>query len=426
MRSVWIGGYFSSAMVWVGDRCSWALAGRALGLVGFLGSCIWFVVFLGIFGGVASLLICQVRATDIVYDGWLSDFSRRGVFDMSDATHADVQHYYGEVLQKSADLKTDACCSADAIPAPYRPYVAHISPEILDKFYGCGSPLPFALKGCTVLDLGCGSGRDAYLLSQIVGPEGLVIGVDMTESQLAVAREHEDEHMARFGFARSNVSFRLGLIEDLRALGIEDDSVDVVVSNCVLNLVPDKRKVFSEIFRVLKPGGELFFSDIFADRRIPQSLADDPILRGECLGGAMYTQDFRRLLLSLGCRDYRLLGNTRLHIQNPEIKGRVQGINFLNMTVRAFKLDLEDRRENYGQTAVYSGGLPESPERLVLDQQTCFERDVPTPICGNTAAMLQQTRYAAYFQVAGDRGQHYGLFDATPEPAPAKASGGCC
>ena len=100
--------------------------------------------------------------------------------------------------------------------------------------------------------------------------------------------------------------FRQGYMEDLRALGIDDDSIDVVMSNCVLNLSLDKRAVFGEIFRVLKPGGELFFSDIFSDRRVPERFHSDPILHGECLAGAMYTEDFRRLLRDLGCLDYRV------------------------------------------------------------------------------------------------------------------------
>ncbi|HMB90043.1 MAG TPA: methyltransferase domain-containing protein, partial [Rhodothermales bacterium] len=102
-----------------------------------------------------------------------------------------VREYYGTVLQGTADLKTSACCTPDAMPRHLRDILAEIDDEILDRFYGCGSPIPLALDGCTVLDLGCGSGRDVYVLSQLVGPNGRVIGVDMTEEQLAIASRHQ-------------------------------------------------------------------------------------------------------------------------------------------------------------------------------------------------------------------------------------------
>lgn len=345
----------------------------------------------------------------------------------SERTRADVENYYGRVLQHKQDLQTNACCDSESIPRAYRHLVADIHPEILDKFYGCGSPLPYALEGRTVLDLGCGTGRDVYLLSRLVGPEGRVIGVDMTEAQLAVARKHREYHMAHYGYAQANVDFRRGLIEDLRALDIDDESVDVVVSNCVINLSPDKQAVFSEIFRVLKPGGELFFSDVLAGRRVPEDLAADPVLRGECLGGAMYREDFRRLLRGLGCNDYRIASQSPLEITNPEIEARIGMVDFTKATVRAFKLALEDLCENYGQVAYYRGTLPEAPHAFKLDDHHLFKTGMPVPVCGNTAAMLTETRYADHFQVIGDTSVHYGPFDCTaPAAAEPADSGPCC
>lgn len=337
---------------------------------------------------------------------------------------AAVKHYYGQVLKSSADLQTSACCLGEAMPTHLLPLLRKVHPEVLDRFYGCGSPLPPALEGATVLDLGCGSGRDAYLLSQLVGPAGRVIGVDMTAEQLAVARRHQDWHAQQFGFA--NVEFRQGFIEDLADAGIADDSIDAVVSNCVLNLSPDKHRVFAEIFRVLKPGGELYFSDVFADRRIPAALAADPLLLGECLGGALYAEDFRRLLAEVGCHDARIVSSAPLAINNPDIERRLGFVRFQSSTVRAFKLPLEDRCEDFGQIATYRGGLPEHPHAFVLDDHHRFETGRPMRVCGNTADMLAGSRYAAHFRIEGDKSTHFGLFDCSPAPGATQAVAGAC
>ena len=116
----------------------------------------------------------------------------------------------------------------------------------------------------------------------------------MTDEQLDTAQKYIDYQTKQSGYARPNVEFQKAYIEDLKEAGIKDNSVDVVISNCVINLSPDKQAVFSEIFRVLKPGGELYFSDIFTGRRLPEYLKDDPVLYGECLAGALYREDFRR------------------------------------------------------------------------------------------------------------------------------------
>ena len=177
---------------------------------------------------------------------------------MSTTIHDQLKDYYGKVLSQSSDLQTNACCcDAEAMPASVKAILGRIHPEITERFYGCGSPIPPLLEGMTVLDLGCGTGRDAYLLSGLVGEAGRVIGVDMTDEQLAIARKHVDHHAEAFGHARSNVEFRQGFIEDLGEIGIADDSVDIVVSNCVINLSPDKPQVWREIARVLKPGGKM-------------------------------------------------------------------------------------------------------------------------------------------------------------------------
>ncbi len=343
-----------------------------------------------------------------------------------------VRKYYGKVLNGRKDLKSNACCSTESLSKTHRRILSEIDDEIHDRFYGCGSPIPPALEGCTVLDLGCGSGRDVYLASRLVGLEGFVIGVDMTDEQLDVARRHQEPQAKRFGYRRSNVDFRKGYMEDLAALGIADNSVDIVVSNCVVNLSPDKERVFSEILRVLKPGGELYFSDVFAGRRVPKELRDDPVLMGECLGGALYIEDFRRLLRDLGCLDYRVISKRGITIGNPGIEARTGLIDFHSMTIRAFKLaSLEDICEDYGQVAVYKGTIPDHPHQFILDDHHTFVTGKPMLVCGNTAAMVGETRFGRHFSVSGDRSVHFGPFPCGPSPAgnPAAdpcAGGSCC
>ncbi|MBS0382065.1 MAG: methyltransferase domain-containing protein [Proteobacteria bacterium] len=339
---------------------------------------------------------------------------------------ADVRDYYGRVLQSSKDLKTGACCTSDSMPASLRALLDDIHPAIKDRFYGCGTPLPPALEGMTVLDLGCGSGRDVYLLSRLVGEHGRVIGVDMTAEQLDVARTHQHWHAERYGHAHSNVELRDGFIEDLAGCGIADASVDVVVSNCVLNLSPEKPRAFAEIMRVLKPGGELYFADIFADRRIPETLRSDPVLLGECLGGALYVEDFRRLMVGVGCADVRTVVCSAVPLHDNVIIDKIGMVRFSSSTIRAFKLALEDRCEDYGQIATYLGTIPSHPHAFDLDDHHRFETGRPLRVCGNTFDMLALTRYARHFRLQGDKTVHFGLFDCAPATASPKQTPSCC
>lgn len=332
-------------------------------------------------------------------------------------TKESVQEYYGKILQTKKDLQTSACCTAEALPKHLRPLAASVHPEVTEKFYGCGSPIPDVLEGKTVLDLGSGTGRDCFILSKLVGEKGKVIGVDMTDEQLEVANRHLNYHTKLYGLTAPNIEFKKGFIEDLENLGIKSESVDVVVSNCVLNLSPNKPKVFKEIFRVLKSGGELYFSDVFADRRLPEWMKSDSVLVGECLGGALYIEDFRRLLGELGCKDYRIVSQERLQLGNPEIEQKVGNIKFYSITVRAFKLDIEDRCEDYGQVAYYLGTIPNHPHQFILDDHHILEKGRPLAVCSNTAAMLSQTRLAPHFKITGDLSTHYGIFDCGPQPA---------
>ena len=343
---------------------------------------------------------------------------------MSQQTLKDVQDYYGKVLQTKDDLKTSACCPLEAPPPRVQALLKNVHDTVQAKFYGCGSPLPMAAEGCAVLDLGCGTGRDAFILSQIVGESGRVIGVDMTDEQLSVANQYVGWHMDKFGYKKPNVEFVMGYIEDLKTAGIEDNSIDIVISNCVINLSPDKEKVFSEIYRVLKPGGELYFSDVFAGRRIPEDLQTDKILLGECLGGAMYTEDFRRMMTKIGIADTRVISKRQLTLDDPDVQQKAGMIDFYSMTVRAFKVDLEDICENYGHVAYYKGTIPESPHSFVLDDHHEFRTGMPVPVCGNTANMLKDTRFKDHFRIEGDFSTHYGVFDCAPSDS--VDTGACC
>ncbi len=332
--------------------------------------------------------------------------------DSSLSVHEQIQQYYGNILEGSDDLKTNACCCTEEAPPHYVIDVMDsIADEIMDRFYGCGSPIPPALEGCTVIDLGCGVGRDVYILSKLVGSGGHVIGIDMTQSQLDVAKSYQKEQAERFGSKESNVEFKCGYIEDLAALGIEDDSVDLVVSNCVINLTPFKEQVFSEIHRVLKPGGELYFSDVFCDRRIPQELRDDPVLRGECLGGAMYLEDFRRMMARCGWLSYLYTSVDDIHVNDLALETKLGFMSFTSRTVRAIKAEgYEDREENYGQTACYKGTIPEVPRYFDLSDEIRLIKGRKYAISGNMAQMLEASRYGKHFDIT-PRGAHRGLFN---------------
>ncbi len=329
----------------------------------------------------------------------------------ADRIHEMVREYYGEILGGSDDLRTDACCCISSAPPKYvLDAMALIDDEVIARFYGCGSPIPPALEGATVLDLGCGTGRDVFICSKLVGPTGRVIGIDMTPAQLKFARSHETAQMERFGFP-SNVEFVDGYIEDLAAAGIPDVSIDVVVSNCVVNLSPFKELVFSEIFRVLKAGGELYFSDIFSDRRVPEHLHEDPILRGECLSGAMYVEDFRRMLARNGIAAFYDVETAPVHVGDLQIDAKLDCIGFASHTIRAIKCDtLEDREEDYGQTATYLGTMPENPRYFDLAEQVRLIKNRPVAVSGNMAEMLLSSRYARHFEVT-PRGHHRGGYD---------------
>jgi SAM-dependent methyltransferase len=324
-------------------------------------------------------------------------------------TREIVSAYYGQQLSSSADLRTSACCDADAVPLWLRPLLARLHPEVTSRYYGCGLVCPLLLDGCRVLDLGCGAGRDVYLLSQLVGPQGSVVGVDMTPEQLEVARRHQAHHATAFGF--DNVRFLEGTIESLEALPFESGSFDVIVSNCVVNLSTDKAAVLSNVRRLLRPGGEFYFSDVYADRRLDPSLRSHPVLYGECLGGALYWNDLLALARRAGFADPRVVSHRPLEILDPELAALLGEVRFQSVTLRLFALDdLEETCEDHGQAVIYRGTIADHPHRFVLDAGHAMETGRIFPLCGNSFRMLAETRFAPHFSLIGDATRHYGPF----------------
>jgi len=350
-------------------------------------------------------------------------------------SHEDVKQYYGETLQTSDDLQTNACCTAGAIPDRLKSVLGKIHEEVLIKYYGCGLIAPDALQGARILDLGSGSGRDVYALAGLVGAKGHVVGVDMTDAQLDVARKHIEYHAAAFGYDTPNTEFYKGLIEHLDDLPLEAGSFDIIVSNCVLNLAMDKGAVLRGAHRLLKPGGEMYFSDVYADRRMPQALIDDKVLYGECLSGALYWNDFENLAKASGFADPRLVEDRVLTIENPAIEAKVGNIGFTSATYRLFKLDgLEPACEDYGQAVIYKGSVDGAAHMFRLDKHHAMQTGKVFPVCGNTYRMLKESRFADHFEFIGDMQTHYGQFGGCGGKSPfdgvvspdKMGTSGCC
>ena len=347
----------------------------------------------------------------------------------------EVQDYYGKTLQSSDDLKTDACCTDTDLPRYIKTALSNVHDEVLARYYGCGLVAPEKLKGARILDLGSGSGRDCYVLSQLVGEDGYVVGVDMTDEQLDIANKHIDFHADKYGYKSSNVEFRKGYLESLEDLNLEENSFDIIVSNCVINLCQDKEAVLKQAYNLLKPGGEIYFSDVYSDKRVPEALLSDPVLYGECLSGALYWNDFQNLAKKCGFLDPRLVEDRPLAINNNAIKAKLGNIKFFSATYRLFKLpELEPACEDYGQAVIYKGDIPHHPEAFELDKHHFIETGKVFPVCGNTWRMLNDTRFKEHFEFIGTWNKHYGIFDGCGTSLPyddtevssADSGGGCC
>ena len=215
---------------------------------------------------------------------------------------------------------------------------------------------------------------------------------------------------------------------------MEPASFDVIVSNCVVNLSIDKPAVFKGVFDLLKPGGEFYFADVYADRRLDEAARKDPVVYGECLGGALYWGDFLALAKTFGFGHPRLVTSRPLEITDPEVEEKIGAARFYSATYRLFKMDgLETACEDYGQAVIYSGGVPDAPYVLALDSHHAIEKGRIFPVCGNTWKILKESRFAAHFDFLGDFSTHYGVFPGcgtnipfTGDDSQNRGAGDCC
>lgn len=333
---------------------------------------------------------------------------------MNTSTESSVKERYAAASKAVEPL---LCC-----PVEYDPqYLKAIPSEVIERDYGCGDPAQYLHEGETVLDLGSGTGKICFIASQVVGPKGKVIGVDMTDDMLEVARRYAPVVAENIG--HSNVEFRKGRIQDL-ALDLEllneelgkspvsniedylavestakrlrseftmipDNSIDVVVSNCVLNLVEadQKKQLFKEIFRVLKKGGRAVISDIVSDEEIPQHLADDEDLWSGCISGSYTETGFAEAFEEVGFYGVEFLKFEKEPWQTHE------GIEFRSVTVQAFK-GKEGACMDHNQAVVYKG-----PFKTVTDDDGHqLERGVRSAVCAKTYDIYKKAPYADSFQ----------------------------
>jgi len=237
----------------------------------------------------------------------------------SDSGHSSVRDFYGAA----------ALVAKEDIANPLAPAQAEadfISDKTKKHSYGCGSPVTDGApeEGETLVDLGSGSGIECFMASSSVGEKGHVFGIDMTDEMLQLANDSEAEVAERLGY--SNVEFRKGFLEQIP---LQDGIADVVISNCVINLSPDKRMTYQEIFRILKPGGRLVVSDIVTDIAIPATLKNNVRYRGECLGGAMQQEELVAMMEEAGFTSIRFIKRFPYR--------QVENMDFFSLTYEAIR-----------------------------------------------------------------------------------------
>jgi SAM-dependent methyltransferase len=317
----------------------------------------------------------------------------------------------------AAATETSLCCPVDYDPR----YLEALPEEVLERDYGCGDPSRHLEPGETVLDLGSGAGKTCFIASQVVGPEGRVIGIDMTSEMLDLARRSAPMVAERLGYA--NVEFRRGRIQDLgldldrldemlasepvwnaedlftaaarvaelrrSAPLVPDASIDVVISNCVLNLVEsaEKRQLFAEIYRVLRDGGRAVISDIVSDEPVPGDMQGDPELWSGCISGALTEEGLLEGFESAGFHGLRILE------RQVDPWRTVRGLEFRSVTVEAFK-GKEGPCWERNQAVVYRGPFKE----VVDDDGHRMQRGARYAVCDKTFQLFQREPYSNAFE----------------------------
>jgi len=313
--------------------------------------------------------------------------------DSSEVSREDVQSFYSRA---AAATQASLCCPADYSGDD----LSHIPEEVRSISYGCGSPVNRAnLKaGETLVDLGSGGGIDCFIASKVVGEAGRVYGIDMTDEMLGVARKNAVTVAGNLGYG--NVEFKQGFLE---AIPLEDASVDVVTSNCVINLSTRKEDVFREIHRILKPGGRFVIADIISEREVPEAMQSRKDLWGECVSGAMTLTRFIDAAKNSG-----FLG---LCFEKDYLWKEVEGIRFYSFTIRGYKLEpAANSADGSSVLAIYNG-----PFDSVTFGETRFHVGVPVEVDRKTAGILDSRAYCGEFTLIDPRNE-----------TPAETSESCC
>tara|TARA_Y100000741_G_scaffold34221_1_gene24172 strand:+ start:354 stop:1397 length:1044 start_codon:yes stop_codon:yes gene_type:complete len=347
---------------------------------------------------------------------------------MDNNIYENVKEYYGKILKTTKSLKTSACTMSNRPSDTILNILKKIPNEIKNKFYGCGSTIPMGIDNLRILDLGSGSGQDCYIVSALVGENGYVVGVDMTDEQLDVSNKYIDEYTKLLNYKKPNMEFKKGYIECLDKLNISPSSIDIVISNCVVNLSPKKDKVIEGVYNLLKEGGSFYFSDVYSDRRLDESITNNEILWAECIGGALYIEDFKRICNKFGFKEIREVERTEIFITDDKLKNIIGNARFYSITYNLFKIDsLETLCEDYGQYAIYNGNIKDKSHFYILDNHHKFITNKPMLVCGNTADMLSKSWLSKYFTVYGDKSVHYGLFkDCSLNEENIEIKSSCC
>lgn len=293
----------------------------------------------------------------------------------------DVREVVREFYTDAAETPKEALCCPTAYA---KEDIAHIPEEVLKRAYGCGSPVASASleEGEVVLDLGSGSGIDCFIAAKKVGKSGRVIGVDMTDKMIELAQGYLEKVAENLGYR--NVEFRKGFLEEIP---LEDESVDVVISNCVINLSSDKERVLKEVYRVLKHRGRFCIADIVSEKDVPQSVRDNPTLWGECIGGAIKEEDFIDIA--------RRVGAYGLNIKSRLFYREVEGVRFNSVVITGYKFIKGKECVYKGHYAIYNG-----PFRSVHDDDGHeYPAGVPVEICTDTLEKLTSPPYEGLFTI---------------------------